>query len=109
MPTGKAAAQAGHAFLGAFCNASPLLQEQYHADGIGTKIVLEGTANDLRSCYDHARSLGIPAILIFDSGHICPPHFDGKPVLTAVGIGPVAKEKTKFLRNLKLLENKHAL
>jgi PTH2 family peptidyl-tRNA hydrolase len=38
---------------------------------------------------------GIPHKLIIDSGHIMPPHFDGNPIITALGIGPCCRDEIK--------------
>lgn len=96
MPPGKLAAQAGHAYLGAFISAnknSPDLAKEYASDPPGTKICL--AANDeaqLLALYELAASAGIPCALITDSGHILPPHFDGSPIVTALGLGPVTRK-----------------
>jgi PTH2 family peptidyl-tRNA hydrolase len=104
MPPGKLAAQAGHAFLQAFVRAPPLLQAQYHADGIGTKVVLlapdDATLLRLHSIADAA---GLPTALIVDSGHVLLPHFTGAPVVTALGVGPVMDHLPGPLRRLPVL------
>lgn len=109
MPTGKAAAQAGHAFLGAFTQAPKHLQDAYHADGIGTKITLQANLAQLNQLATAAPLRGIPAFTVVDSGHVCKPHFDGSKIITALGIGPVTKADAKFLSNLKLMENTNDL
>jgi len=92
MSPGKAASQAGHAFLDSFLTSPPDLAAAYRQDGLGTKVVL--TAPDeaaVRQIHAVALSLGIPTALIVDSGHVMPPHFDGKEIVTAVGIGPARR------------------
>lgn len=102
MPAGKAASQAGHAYLEAFLRAQiedPQVCEAYRRDpdgspSIGTKVCLlardEGTLLDLAAELERA---GLHPILIEDSGHLLPPHFDGTPILTALGVGPVRRDQ----------------
>jgi peptidyl-tRNA hydrolase len=92
MPPGKAASQAGHAFLDSFLKSPPDIQKSYLQDG-GTKIVL--LADDevhLRALHMEAERIGLPCALVVESGHILPPVFDGSPIITALGIGPVMRE-----------------
>lgn len=96
MPAGKSASQAGHAFLDAFLTAPLEIASKYRTDRHGTKVVL--VAEDevaLRQAYIQAQELGLPCALVIDSGHIMPPHFDGSPILTALGIGPVTREQAE--------------
>jgi PTH2 family peptidyl-tRNA hydrolase len=92
MPNGKLASQAGHAYLGAFIEAQkshPSKIKEYLADSIGTKLCLSAKNEEhLIEIFNQAISAGLPASLIYDTGHIMPPHFTGEPILTAVGIGP---------------------
>lgn len=98
MSPGKAASQAGHAFLDSFLSASPHIAEAYHADGMGIKVVLAAEGeHELRTLYTTAQGLGLPCALVVDSNHIMPPHFDGSPIVTALGIGPVTREQAKPL------------
>lgn len=97
MSSGKLAAQAGHAFLDAFHVASrdrPEIATEYHNGRHGTKVVL-GAPNltTLMRVYEQAQLARLPCALITDSGHVFPPHFDGSPVITALGIGPVLREE----------------
>ena len=92
MSVGKAASQAGHAFLDSFLSAAPDLARDYLSDGHGTKVVLVAPDESaLRYAYDRARGLGLPCALVVDSGHVHPPHFDGSPIVTALGIGPALR------------------
>lgn len=89
MAPGKMAAQAGHAFLNSFLEASPDVQSEYQKYGIGTKITKECHSLDhMLEAYKECNRLQIPCSLITDSGHVHPPHFDGSPIITALGIGP---------------------
>ena len=108
MPIGKMAAQAGHAFVDTFRIAertSPERCAQYHQDdGPGTKIVLSGSLKQLEEAQKKAEEQGFPCKLIIDSGHVCPPDFDGSPIVTALGVGPISKEEGKFLSKLQLIK-----
>ncbi len=104
MSAGKLAAQCGHAFVDALERAPPHRKEAYQRDGPGTKVCLTGTLDKLLSIYTECMDVGIPAVLIEDSGHILLPHFTGEPIITAVGIGPVYRHEVKFLRPLQLIK-----
>lgn len=102
---GKAAAQAGHAFLDAF-----LLSQQsdlsrcdaYRLHRHGTKVVLAADADRILHAFQRARYLGLPAVLVIDEG--CPDFFGGKPTLTGLGAGPLTRtEAAKLFRNIPLL------
>jgi peptidyl-tRNA hydrolase len=101
MSPGKLAAQTGHAFLDTFdqCRKEyPDRAEQYHNGCHGTKVVLGAKSLDqILSTYELVRSVGIPCTLITDSGHVMPPHFDGEPVVTALGIGPALREEIRHI------------
>src|SRR5574338_317896 len=101
MPSGKLAAQAGHAYLEAFRFAErdqPDRATEYASDPPGTKICL-GARDDaeLLALRDLAANVGIPYALIIDSGHVLPPHFDGSPVVTALGLGPATRREVARL------------
>lgn len=98
MTAGKAAAQAGHAYLESFLRASPARRRRYRADSIGTKIALQAPfLGDLLWAEHICARHGIPHALIVDEGHVMLPHFDGSPIVTALGIGPVSKGEISFL------------
>lgn len=104
MTTGKAASQAGHAFLDSFLKASTEQISAYLADG-GTKVVL-AVPDEKALCdiYYRARIAGLPCAIVVESEHVMPPSFDGSPVVTAVGIGPCSKsEARKITRGLRLM------
>jgi peptidyl-tRNA hydrolase len=104
MTTGKAASQAGHAFLDAFLQASPEQTSAYIADG-GTKVVLQvPDERSLCDVYHRAKMAGLPCAMVVESEHVMAPAFDGSPVVTAVGIGPCSRtEAKKVTRDLKLM------
>ena len=102
MSPGKLAAQAGHAFVAALARASPGRVAEYCN---GTKVVLGArTLDELMEVYERASYEGLPCSLIEDSGHVMPPHFDGSPIITAVGIGPVLRHESHHItRKLNLV------
>lgn len=101
MGCGKSCSQASHAALGAFLEAPKSVQEEYRKDGIGTKVCLECPNLDhLIRCYDLAKSLGLPAVFIEDSGNNT--IFNGVTTATAVGVGPCTKAQAKFLKRFQL-------
>ena len=97
MPPGKMAAQAGHAFLEAFIVSSESEARAYRADSVGTKVVLRARLQSLLNAAARCEQMGIPHALIMDEGHVLPPHFDGSPIVTALGVGlsPLAQTITK--------------
>jgi PTH2 family peptidyl-tRNA hydrolase len=108
MSPGKAAAQAGHAYLEAYFRAlelSPALAAAYRADPPGTKVVLAARDEPaLLRLEAAARAAGVAAALITDHGHVLPPHFDGGPVVTALGLGPATREQIDpIIHSLKLV------
>jgi len=107
MPPGKLASQAGHAYLNSYLQSQeerPDIAKFYQRDGIGTKVCLEAKNQDqLLAAYQAAQEAGIPCSLIVDEHHIMPPHFDGSPIITALGIGPARKHEVKeFTKRFKL-------
>jgi PTH2 family peptidyl-tRNA hydrolase len=106
MSAGKIASQAGHAYLGAFLQcqqSSPPLVVDYLRDFPGTKVCLKAENLDsLLRAQAEANSSGIPCSLITDSG--CPNFFDGKPIITALGLGPARSNQIKHItRRFQLL------
>lgn len=99
MNTGKIAAQAGHAYLGAFVNANTGLQKEYHSElptSPGTKVCLAcKNLNQLIRAEEEAVAAGIPCFRVVDSG--CSNFFNGEPTITALGIGPATKDQIKHI------------
>lgn len=105
MTAGKAASQAGHAFLDSFLN-SPLYHRQAYLAAGGTKIVL-AVADEQQLCevFRQARMAKLPCAMVVEENHVMPPCFDGSPIVTAVGIGPVARASAKpIVRGLRLMK-----
>lgn len=102
MGAGKLSAQSGHAYDDALTASEithPDRRKRYRngVDG-GSKVTLEAkNANQLIRAYNEARAAGLPCAIIVDQGHIYPPHFDGTPVITALGIGPVTRAESKHI------------
>lgn len=96
MPPGKLSAQTGHAYGDSYEVARQIDPERAaryrnHAHG-GSKVSLKAkNQRQLIKAYSHARALGLPCALVIDRHHVLPPHFDGSPILTALGIGPCTK------------------
>ena len=104
MSPGKCASQAGHAYLGAFLTAQPIIPEvtaAYAADLPGTKVCLQASMVAIQRAKDELEDAGIPCFLVVDSG--CANFFDGQPTVTALGFGPVAQgQLPKFVSKLQL-------
>lgn len=106
MSEGKAIAQAGHAYVAAVVGSLDTLDGQAYAKlSPGTKITLDGGCEEkMISLHDRLWTAGIPSYKIFDRGHVELPDFDGSPVLTAIGIGPLSSaDAPGFLRKLRLI------
>ena len=105
IPVGKLAAQAGHAFLGAYehCrDTQPETFSAYHRSDLKKKICLaaEDEAALLR-IYDLCEERGIAVYLTKDAGLTV---FD-EPTLTAVGIGPIKRSDLPgYIRHLPILK-----
>ena len=99
MDTGKISSQAGHAYLGAFIAADPSLQKEYHSEfptHPGTKVCLGAKhLHHLLKAKEQAEAAGIPTYLVTDSG--CENFFDGKPIITALGLGPASRDSIKHI------------
>lgn len=99
MAEGKKISQAGHAYLGAFLNASSDLQKEYHSEypaHPGTKVCLEAkNLHHLLRAKEEAEAAGVPTYLVTDSG--CENFFGGKPTITALGLGPACKDQIKHI------------
>jgi PTH2 family peptidyl-tRNA hydrolase len=96
MSPGKLAAQAGHAYcdaLHAALTRDPSIQQKYfRANSSGTKVTLVASSEfRLLRAYQDAQKAGLPCALIIDQHHVHPPHFDGSPIITALGIGPARR------------------
>lgn len=102
MPAGKLAAQAGHAYtdaLFACLDERPEDARAYRLNGVGgSKVTLQARNEDLlRRAAEQCREAGVPHALVIDSGHILLPHFDGSPVVTALGIGPIRRSEVRHI------------
>jgi peptidyl-tRNA hydrolase len=102
MSPGKAAAQAGHAYVGCLFSAPshPLVQS-YLNQPIGTKVCLRAPSlRELLQVWFAATRDGVPVFLVTDEG--CLNFFEGRPVVTAIGVGPVSGPHS-YLRKFRLL------
>lgn len=100
MPAGKLAAQAGHAYTDSLFDAwikepERALAYRDRTRG-GSKVTVKAkNVSQMMKAYSAAKAAGLPCSLIVDQHHILPPHFDGNPIITAVGIGPCTKEECR--------------
>lgn len=101
MPPGKLAAQCGHAYLNAHEKAKterPDITAGYKGTGNGTKICMYAkNLGQLLRAYRELVAAKIPCDLIIDRGHVLAPHFDGKPIITALGVGPAYREEIEHV------------
>lgn len=101
MPAPKMAAQCGHAFQGALAKArlvDPTIDLQYRGTGEGTKLIMYArNLGQLIRAYRECTAAGIPCHLAIDRGHILAPHFDGTPIITALGIGPAYRDQLEHI------------
>lgn len=105
MSAGKIASQAGHAYMGAFLAAQSRQWPQaelYAQELPGTKVCLQGNAQQLVRAKLELDAAGIPCFLVVDSG--CSDFFDGQPTMTALGFGPALKHQINSItKRLQLL------
>ena len=104
MSPGKAAAQAGHAYkmlTKQLLKEYPELELEYFGpdgDDIGTNItLLAPTLEEFTKAYADSIGRGCPLTIIEDSGHIHPPDFDGSPIVTAFGLGPIKRSEAPII------------
>jgi PTH2 family peptidyl-tRNA hydrolase len=98
MSAGKLAAQAGHAYLDSYLQATADRAAEYRGDSHGTKVCLCATSLDaLLDAAEEALRAGVPHSLIIDSGHVMPPYFTGAPVVTALGLGPALRSEVRTI------------
>lgn len=100
MTPGKLSAQAGHAYTDSLfvCldENSERAREYRSPEKGGSKVTLKSKNEiDLLMAVDACREKGVPHALVVDHGHVMPPFFDGSPIITALGIGPVTKMEVK--------------
>lgn len=91
MSNGKAAAQAGHAFVNALLaglDADDAPARAYARLRPGTKITLCAPLSAFDAIESAARACGVPVFRVIDHGHVEAPDFDGSPIPTALGLGP---------------------
>lgn len=98
----KLVAQCGHAYDMAHEKAKierPEITAQYRGTGNGTKLCMYAkNQGQLIRAYREAQAAGLPSELIIDRGHVIPgTAFDGNPIITALGIGPVYKDEAAHI------------
>lgn len=99
MPPGKLAAQAGHAFLDTWysCWVKDSDRAEEYREYHQTKVVLAGDLKDLLEAREKALHAGLPCSIVVDEHHVLPPHFDGSPIITALGIGPATRDEIEHI------------
>lgn len=100
MSRGKAHAQSGHAYLDSWLSSAlthPNIAQSYAALTPGTKICLAADGEEIRRLEALCREQALPHALIIDRDHVEPPDFDGSPILTAIGIGPLSAQDARDL------------
>ena len=105
MSTGKAAAQAGHAWVDTILtHPESEHNAEYRRLRPGTKLTLDGGCeHDILMLAENLDAEGAPYALIYDEGHVELPDFDGSRKLTALGAGPFMRgREPRSLRKLKL-------
>ncbi len=104
MTPGKMASQASHAAVQASLaclDNAPDRFRKYQDGTFGTKVVLHADEAKMRWLHELAVERRIPCALIEDSGHAA--FHDGRPTVTALGIGPIQRHELKELRKLQLV------
>lgn len=67
---------------------------------MGTNICLKSkNLHQLQRSYEMAKDAGLLCELIIDEHHIMPPHFNGKPIITCLGLGPAKRSDIDFITN----------
>lgn len=106
MAPGKAIAQAGHAFTDVVLHGLETgcaHTAAYARLRPGTKVTLGADERLFERLMAQANELGVPVVKVIDSGHVHPPHFDGSPKWTAIGLGPVSRDvRFPLLKRLSL-------
>ena len=100
LPRGKLAAQAAHAAVAAFLEASEEAKRLWLANGMPKVILRNQSAEELRELNDVVKGCNIPACLIADAGKTVVP----AGTITCVGLGPAkGKELDELTGELKLV------
>lgn len=100
LPKGKLAAQAAHAAVGAYLEASLTEQQDWLLEGMPKVILRVDTTADLIRLQSLAEEMGLPTCLIEDAGRTVVP----EGTITCLGLGPAPDELIdKLTGELKLL------
>lgn len=90
LPPGKMAAQAGHAFLGAWLKATPNDRLLYNLCAQPKVVLMAADEVELRSICEKAKKRKVPHVLITDAARTVLP----SPAVTVLGLGPM--ERTDY-------------
>jgi peptidyl-tRNA hydrolase len=103
MSPGKLSAQTGHAYADVLLHALKTSPDKvnYYCDPTtgGSKVSLFAkNEHQLLRALNEARDAGIPAVPVVDMHHVIPGTvFDGRPIVTGIGIGPCTKSQIKHI------------
>lgn len=101
MNAGKLGSQAGHAYAEAVEHTPADLLAAYKGTGHGTKLAMAAkNMGTITRIYREARAAGWPCYLVIDRGTVDLPHFTGKPIVTALALGPVFKDEVTSITKL---------
>lgn len=105
MPKGKIAAQVAHAAVTATLSIQQDKKwkdtlQKWLTTGMKKIVVSCDDEAELIQLFNQAKSLGLPAALITDSGFTC---FNGVPTKTCCAVGPCNTSQLNFTSQLKLL------
>ncbi len=100
LPKGKLAAQAAHAAVGAYLEASKKSQQAWLDEGMPKVVLRAENVEELLALQFKADELGIPTCLIEDAGRTVVP----EGTITCLGLGPAEDgEIDQITGDLKLL------
>lgn len=100
LPPGKLAAQAGHAFLAAWCLADDSVVQAYADTGTAKIVLVAPNLAVLERIHSRALQRGVPRALIVDAARTVLK----EPTVTVLGLGPMNRTDFNALtRGLNLL------
>ena len=109
MSSGKIAAQAGHAYLDAGLDCLQNQPDRFseYKTNHGIKIALVAKSEPhLERAHEEAVRAGLPCALITDLAYFgYPEEMLGKPIVTALGIGPARRsEVDRILKRFQMMK-----
>ena len=98
MSPGKLSAQAAHIAQETILLTPEHIIAEYRGNGMGTKLMLKGKRKDIYHISELATNQGIICGIGCDRGHILPPHFDGSPVITGIGLLMTKAQSKEYIK-----------